>query len=106
MVKVVFMDPDGDETAIDADPGASLMEVAVRNGVTSIEGECGGALACATCHVYIPDAWQAVTGTASADEREMLEFGVDVDERSRLSCQIHVTPAMEGMIVSTPRSQR
>jgi 2Fe-2S ferredoxin len=106
MVRVTYKDVDGAETEVDAMEGASLMESAVRNGVVGIEGECGGALACATCHVHIPEDWRAVTGEASEDEREMLEFGVDVDERSRLSCQIHVTAAMEGITILTPRSQR
>ena len=65
------------------------METAVRNGVATIEGECGGALACATCHVHIPEEWRAVTGEASADEQEMLEFGVESDERSRLVVPDH-----------------
>lgn len=106
MVTITYLDTDGRETAIDVEEGQSLMEAAVRNGVASIEGECGGALACATCHVYIPQEWQIVTGEASEDERDMLEFGVDVDERSRLSCQIKATAAMDGMTVLTPSSQR
>ncbi|MFA6114658.1 MAG: 2Fe-2S iron-sulfur cluster-binding protein [Sphingomonas sp.] len=106
MVRVTYKDVDGIETVVEATEGASLMETAVRNGVVAIEGECGGALACATCHVHIPDEWRAVTGEASDDEREMLEFGVEVHERSRLSCQIHVTAAMEGITILTPSSQR
>ncbi|MDB5703256.1 MAG: 2Fe-2S ferredoxin [Sphingomonas bacterium] len=106
MVRVTYKDVDGTESVVDAVEGVSVMETAVRNGVVAIEGECGGALACATCHVHIPDEWRAVTGEASDDEREMLEFGVEVDERSRLSCQIHVTAAMEGITILTPRSQR
>lgn len=106
MVTITYLDADGHETAVEVEEGQNLMEAAVRNGVASIEGECGGALACATCHVYIPDEWRIVTGEASEDEREMLEFGVDVDERSRLGCQINVTAAMDGMTVLTPSSQR
>jgi ferredoxin, 2Fe-2S len=106
MVKIRYVEQDGDEREVSVDPGVSLMEAAVKNGVASIEGECGGACACATCHVYIPAEWQSVTGVASEDEQMMLEFGVDVDERSRLGCQIAVTAAMDGMTVLTPRSQR
>jgi 2Fe-2S ferredoxin len=106
MIKIRYVDQDGSEHDVEAAPGVSLMEAAVKNGVASIEGECGGACACATCHVYIPDEWQGLTGQASEDEQMMLEFGIDVDERSRLGCQIAVTPAMDGMIVLTPRSQR
>lgn len=106
MVKITYLDQDGTRTELDADVGANLMELAVRNGVSTIEGECGGALACATCHVHIPDEWRAATGEPSDDERAMLEFGVDVDERSRLCCQIRVTPEMDGLVVLTPASQR
>lgn len=106
MVRINYVDRDGTATTVEAVEGANLMDAAVRNGVSTIEGECGGALACATCHIYIPDEWRALTGEASEDEREMLEFGIDVDDRSRLACQIAVTPAMEGMTVLTPRSQR
>jgi ferredoxin, 2Fe-2S len=106
MVTITYVDQDGTVTAVRADEGSNLMETAVRNGVAAIEGECGGALACATCHVYIPDEWRALTGEPSDDEREMLEFGVDVDERSRLACQIAVTAALDGITVLTPASQR
>lgn len=106
MVKISYLDQDGTRTDLDATEGANLMELAVRNGVTTIEGECGGALACATCHVHIPGEWRGVTGEPSDDEREMLEFGVGVDERSRLCCQIRVTAAMDGLVVLTPVSQR
>lgn len=106
MVRVTYIDQDGTASVVEASEGASLMETAVRNGIATIEGECGGALACATCHVHIPEEWRAVTGEASADEREMLEFGIEVDERSRLSCQIPVTAAMDGITIFTPRSQR
>jgi ferredoxin, 2Fe-2S len=106
VVSIRYVDQHGAERIVDASSGVSLMESAVRNGVAAIEGECGGACACATCHVYIPEAWRPVTGEASEHERMMLEFGVEVDERSRLGCQIKVTPEMDGMTVLTPRSQR
>jgi len=106
MVRLVYQDQDGAQTEVDASPGMNLMEAAVRNGVPAIEGECGGALACGTCHVHIPDGWRAVTGEASEEERMMLEFGIGVDDRSRLACQIKVTEAMDGLTVLTPVSQR
>jgi 2Fe-2S ferredoxin len=106
MVRIVYVEHDGARHEVEAPPGMNLMEAAVKNGVAAIEGECGGALACATCHVYVPEAWQPVTGQASEDEIEMLEFGVDVDERSRLGCQIKITEAMDGLTVFTPVSQR
>lgn len=106
MINIIFRDADGVSTTVQADAGSSLMEIAVRSGLSSIEGECGGALACATCHVYIAPEWQHLTGAASEDERDMLEFGIDVDDRSRLGCQVSITPEMEGMVVLTPVSQR
>jgi 2Fe-2S ferredoxin len=106
MVKIIYRDRDGTAHEVDAEPGMTLMEAAVKNGVVTIEGECGGACACATCHIYVPEEWQRLTGKASDDELEMLEFGVAPDERSRLGCQIKVTAEMEGLTVLTPSSQR
>ncbi|MGA2953214.1 MAG: 2Fe-2S iron-sulfur cluster-binding protein [Caulobacteraceae bacterium] len=106
MVRIRYVEHGGTEHLVDANPGMTLMEAAVKNGVAAIEGECGGACACATCHVYIPPDWRHLTGGVSEHEQMMLEFGVDVDERSRLGCQIKVVPEMDGMIVLTPRSQR
>lgn len=106
MAKIVYVEHDGTRREVDAEPGMSLMEAAVKNGVASIEGECGGALACATCHIHVPEAWQRLTGRPSEDELEMLEFAVDPDARSRLGCQIKVTEEMDGLMVFTPVSQR
>jgi 2Fe-2S ferredoxin len=106
MVKIIFVDHLGLAQAVDVAPGLSLMTGAVRGGVVAIEGECGGALACATCHIYVPEAWRAVTGEASADERGMLECANDVDDRSRLGCQVIVTDQMDGLTIHTPASQR
>jgi 2Fe-2S ferredoxin len=106
MVRIIYVEHDGARREVDAEPGMSLMEAAVKNGVASIEGECGGALACATCHVHVPDEWRHLTGERSEDEVEMLEFAVDPDERSRLGCQIKVTDEMDGLTVFTPVSQR
>jgi ferredoxin, 2Fe-2S len=106
MVKIVYVEQDGARREVDAAPGTNLMEAAVKNGIASIEGECGGALACATCHVYVPEEWRALTGEASEDEIEMLEFAVEPDARSRLGCQIKVTEEMDGLTIFTPVSQR
>jgi len=106
MVRIVYQDTDGAQREVNVEPGVSLMEAAVKNRISAIEGECGGAMACATCHVYIPEQWQALTGVASAGEIGMLDCAEAVDARSRLGCQIAVTPAMDGMVVLTPRTQR
>ena len=106
MVRIVYVDVPGARNVVDAEPGVTLMAAAVRGGVVAIEGECGGAMACATCHLHVPDEWREITGAASPGEREMLECANDVDERSRLGCQIVVSERMDGMIVFTPSSQR
>lgn len=106
MAIIRYVDQEGAAREVDASPGMNLMEAAVKNGVAAIEGECGGACACATCHIYIPQEWRHLTGEASEHEQMMLEFGVEVDARSRLSCQIKITAEMDGMTVFTPRSQR
>ena len=99
------IDRDGNRHSVEGLDGWRVMEI-IRDQGLSIKAECGGACACATCHVFIPAEWQAITGTITDDERDMLEFGVDVDDRSRLGCQIRITAEMDGMTVLTPRSQR
>ena len=105
MVKVTFVEPDGSERTLDGDQGFSVMEVGVRNGVTGIHAECGGACACATCHVYVDPKWSAVVGAPGAMEQDMLEFAVDLRETSRLSCQIRLVAALDGLRVAVPQSQ-
>jgi 2Fe-2S ferredoxin len=81
------------------------METAIKNDIPGIEAECGGACACATCHVYVDEAWFDITGGPSPMEEDMLDFGYDVRANSRLSCQIKVTEALDGLIVTTPERQ-
>lgn len=105
MGQVSFVDVAGEERKIDVADGLSLMEAAIRSDVPGIEGECGGACACATCHVYVDAAWLDLTGMADGAEKDMLEFAQDVRENSRLSCQIVMRPELDGLIVTTPVSQ-
>ena len=105
MLKVKFIQPDGSEQVVDTDTGLTLMESAKLNDVPGIEAECGGACACATCHVYVDDAWGARTGTPSQMEEDMLDFAFDVRESSRLSCQIKLTPELDGLVVRVPAKQ-
>jgi 2Fe-2S ferredoxin len=81
------------------------METAIKNGVPGIEAECGGACACSTCHVYVDEAWRAATGEPAPMEEDMLDFAFDVRPNSRLSCQIKVTDALDGLKVTTPERQ-
>ena len=105
MVKVTYVTPDGDLLAVDAKPGESLMEAAVRNDVHGIVAACGGCLSCATCHAYIDEPWFSALAPQSETEREMLSYASHVEPHSRLTCQIEVTSALEGARVRTPPSQ-
>lgn len=105
MVKITFVQPDGSSQTVDATPGLTVMEVAKLNNIAGIEAECGGACACATCHVYVDDAWRQATGKPSDMEEDMLDFAFDVREESRLSCQIKVADALNGLVVRIPAKQ-
>jgi 2Fe-2S ferredoxin len=105
MPKITYIETDGTKRTVDAEIGATVMETAIRNAVPGIEAECGGACACATCHVYIDEAWVPQTGEASAMEQDMLDFAFDVRPTSRLSCQITVSEALDGLVVHTPERQ-
>ena len=105
MTKVTYIDASGVSRTIDAQLGATVMEMALRNSIPGIEAECGGACACATCHVYVADAWTETVGKASQMEEDMLDFAADVRPNSRLSCQIKVSEALDGLVVTTPAKQ-
>ena len=105
MVKLTFIDAGGTARTVDAEPGSTVMENAIRNDVPGIEAECGGACACATCHVYVDDEWRSVTGEPQPMEEDMLDFAVDVRPSSRLSCQIRVRDELDGLVVRTPAKQ-
>jgi 2Fe-2S ferredoxin len=105
MVKITFVQPDGTRQVVEAEPGITVMEAAKLNLVPGIEAECGGACACATCHVYVDEAWRQGTGAPSQMEEDMLDFAFEVREESRLSCQIKVSPDLDGLIVRVPDKQ-
>jgi 2Fe-2S ferredoxin len=105
MAKIKYVEFDGREHEVEVKPGLSVMEGAVKNNVPGIDADCGGACACATCHVYVDEAWTDKTGTASAMEESMLDFAEEVQPTSRLSCQIRVTDALDGLVVRMPQSQ-
>jgi 2Fe-2S ferredoxin len=105
MAKINFVDHSGETRSIDAEIGSTVMEAAIRNAIPGIEAECGGACACATCHVYVDEAWQERVGTPTPMEEDMLDFGYDIKPNSRLSCQIKVTEALDGLVVMTPERQ-
>jgi 2Fe-2S ferredoxin len=105
MVKIIFIQPSGNAQTVEAEVGATVMESAIHNAIPGIEAECGGACACATCHVYIDEPWREKTGEASPMEQDMLDFGYDVRESSRLSCQIKVREDLDGLVVRIPERQ-
>lgn len=105
MPKLTFIDFSGTARTVEAETGSTVMETAVKNAVPGIEAECGGACACATCHVYVEESWLEKTGGASPMEEDMLDFGFDVRPNSRLSCQIKVTDELDGLVVNTPERQ-
>jgi 2Fe-2S ferredoxin len=105
MPSITFIDAQGTSRTVEGEAGSTVMEVAVRNGVPGIEAECGGACACATCHVYVDDAWAAKVGGPESMEEDMLDFAFDVRPTSRLSCQIRVRDELDGLVVRTPLRQ-
>ncbi len=105
MVKITFIQPDGSAQTVEAEIGMTVMETAKKHLLDGIEAECGGACACATCHVYVDEAWREKTGGPSEMEEDMLDFAFDVRESSRLSCQIKVTEALDGLVVRVPEKQ-
>jgi 2Fe-2S ferredoxin len=105
MPKITFIDSENKSVTVEAEVGSTVMEAALKNSIPGIEAECGGACACATCHVYIDEAWREKTGPAAPMEEDMLDFGFDVRPESRLSCQIKVTPELDGLIVRIPERQ-
>ena len=105
MPKLTIIAFDGTPFELDAAAGSTVMENAVRNSVPGIEAECGGACACATCHVYVDEAWAEKAGKPEAMEEDMLDFAVDVGPTSRLSCQIKMTDDLDGLVVRVPERQ-
>ena len=105
MPNITFIDFEGTQRTVEATVGDTLMETATSNDIPGIDADCGGACACATCHVYIDANWQDQVGAAEDLESEMLEVAEDVKPNSRLSCQVVITEAMDGLVVSTPESQ-
>lgn len=108
MPKITFIEKDGAQRIVDAAENWSLMEIAIEHKIKGIDGLCGGSLACATCHCYIPEDWkarvEAEDNDMSEEEEDMLDVAFDVRETSRLGCQIKVTDALDGLIIGLPGS--
>jgi 2Fe-2S ferredoxin len=105
MPKVTFIAHDGTRHAVDAVAGESLMRAAVDHDVPGIDADCGGMCACATCHVFVQPEWFGRLAAPSAQEEEMLNFTAERRETSRLACQIPITEALDGLVVTMPEGQ-
>lgn len=105
MVQVTFVEHGGAERTIDIPEGVSAMEGALRHRIPGIDGDCGGACACGTCHVYVDPDWLGRLQPASELERDMLRLVLEPTEQSRLACQIKMSPELSGIVLHTPKSQ-
>ncbi|MCU0925661.1 MAG: 2Fe-2S iron-sulfur cluster-binding protein [Hydrogenophaga sp.] len=106
MIQIRFIRADGTEDTLQAPTGQSLMQAAVNANLHGIEADCGGALSCATCHVLLEPPWTGVLPAPTAEERDMLGFAASPTEPgSRLSCQIQLTPELDGLLVRLPAAQ-
>ena len=105
MVKVLFVEHDGTQHSVEVKPGKSLMQAAVSNGVPGIDADCGGGMACATCHVYVKEEWLDKLPKKEDGEEDMLDMAYEPKQNSRLSCQILVSDELEGLTVSIPLKQ-
>lgn len=103
-MKVTWVLPRGDEVVAEVAEGISLMEAAVANSVAGVDGECGGSLSCATCHVQVDADWRDKAGEVGEFEDVMLDMVEERTDSSRLSCQIRMSPALDGIRVTVPEA--
>jgi 2Fe-2S ferredoxin len=105
--KITYIEHDGREHRVEVPSGLSVMRGAVDNGIPGIDADCGGQCACATCHVYVDESWLAVTGMPApgSQEASMLSFAALAEPNSRLSCQLRVSEALDGLVVRLPEGQ-
>jgi len=105
VAKITFIEKNGTKHEVEVENDLTVMEAAVNNLVPGIDADCGGACACATCHVYVDEAWLEKTGDIGDMEDTMLDFAEDREDNSRLCCQIKVSDELDGLVVTTPESQ-
>jgi len=106
MVKITFIDHSGQKIELDVSPELSVMQAGTQNAVRGIVGECGGEMSCATCHCYVDEQFLDLLPPMSEIEDDMLDFtAADRKSNSRLGCQIKLTDALDGLVVTTPRTQ-
>lgn len=105
MPRITFISHDGAEHTVDGEAGLSVMRAAIDNLVPGIDADCGGECSCATCHVYVDPGWMAKVGQPGDREESMLDLNPEREPNSRLSCQIPVTDALDGLVVKVPEFQ-
>ena len=105
MPKITYRDFQGNSKTIEVENGLSVMEGAIQNDIPGIDADCGGSMACATCHVYVNDEWFSKISKAEDAENDMIDMAFEPKKNSRLSCQIIVSDELDGLEVSTPEKQ-
>lgn len=105
MGSITFIEHNGTQHTVDLEPGKSLMQIALDNGIPGIDADCGGECACGTCHVIVESNYIKITGSATDDELQMLDLTPERSDTSRLACQIISTDAMDGLIALLPEFQ-
>ena len=105
MTKIIFKDYQGNSKTINVDPGLSVMEGAIQNNIPGIDADCGGSMACATCHVYVEEKWLDKILKAEDAEIDMIDMAFEPKKNSRLSCQLTVSDELDGLIVDIPSKQ-
>jgi 2Fe-2S ferredoxin len=105
MTKIKYIEFNGEEHEVDVQNGLTVMEGAIKNKIPGIDADCGGACACATCHVYVQKEWLSKLPSKEDTEEDMLDFAFEVKENSRLSCQLTVTDELDGLVVDLPEKQ-
>ena len=105
MPRITYIEHNGTEHTFDVAVGLTVMEGAVNNNVPGIDADCGGACACSTCHAYVNPDWVEKLPAREDMEEDMLDFAYEPNERSRLTCQIQVTPELDGLVLQLPEKQ-
>ena len=105
MPKIIYIDSSGNSKTADVSSGLSVMEGAIQNNIPGIDADCGGSMACATCHVYVQEKWLDKLSKIEDGEQDMLDMAFEPKKNSRLSCQILVSEELNGLVVTTPEKQ-
>ena len=105
MPKITFIDYQGNQKTINVENGLSVMEGAIQNNITGIDADCGGSMACATCHVYVEEKWLDKLPKVEEGETDMIDMAFEPKKNSRLSCQLIVSDEIDGLVVTTPEKQ-